>query len=102
MSAIPVGCERASDLPDHHDISANQSIAISRSNAVIECPIGSTWWVRVAPARINRPASLAPSPGDLRLSFSPSMINTGVPDKRAGRSSVTVRAGETGWGGQTT
>ncbi len=36
--------------------------------------------------RVRRSASRAPSPGDRRLSFSPSMIRTGVPSNRTDRS----------------
>jgi len=39
------------------------------------------WCVAVALAQVNRSVSRAPSPGDPKLSFLPSMINTGVPSK---------------------
>ena len=68
---------------------------ICRSIAVTECPTGRTWCVTVAPARINLSASRRPSPGDLRLSFSPLMISTGVPSKRFGKSFANGESGRT-------
>lgn len=61
-------------------------LASGTSMSGIVCPTDRTWWVTAALASRRRSARRAPSPGDLRLSLSPSMINMGMQFGRDGGS----------------